>query len=387
VPGGEPARASQERWLRARGYLNKHRSELTAAAQELYPAAWRVAGTPLLALPHWIPAAPVPLGQVTLSWRPDAAPGALTGLEPESESARPLRQDGTRYPSYAEALGELSRPRLLENRVCYRLLGASAGPPGTHLTFGAGRYFDMINLCEATAHELAAATLDGRVRASRRAPAARLPLRSLIGDPTDFRRRPVMAAVSALILRRCGIQDEIRNEPWMILHWRDPSKVATGGGLYQVAPVGMFQPSHDAGWNHANDFSLWRTFVRELSEELLGSGEDYGSDATPIDYGRWPLYAELTAARQSGALRVYWLGLGVDPLTLVADMLAVAVFDAPLFDSLIATGARGNDEGHTDGFPFTAATIDRFTREEAMQPAGAALLRTAWHHRGTLLPP
>ena len=58
------------------------------------------------------------------------------------------------------------------------------------------------------------------------------------------------------------------------------------GGLYQVAPVGMFQPSHDAAWNLSHDFSLWRSIVRELSEELLGAGEDYHSDAAPIDYQR-----------------------------------------------------------------------------------------------------
>jgi hypothetical protein len=173
----------------------------------------------------------------------------------------------------------------------------------------------------------------------------------------------------------------------MILHWRDPAKVATGGGLYQVAPVGMFQPSDDAVWNHANDFSLWRTIVRELSEELLGTTEDYGSGAAPVDYDRWPLYAQLSAARKSGMLRAHWLGLGVDPLTLVVDMLAVAVFDAPLFDSLFAVLARSNDEGSTAGFEFSGASIDRFTRDEAMQPAGAALLRLAWQHRDVLLRP
>ena len=47
----------------------------------------------------------------------------------------------------------------------------------------------------------------------------------------------------------------------------------------------MFQPSDEAGWNLANDFSLWRAIAREVSEELLGTSEDYGSDRAPIDYG------------------------------------------------------------------------------------------------------
>ena len=115
----------------------------------------------------------------------------------------------------------------------------------------------------------------------------------------------------------------------------------------------MFQPSHDARWNQANDFSLWRAITREMSEELLGSDENYHSDVRPIDYQQWPFYNALESARQAGTLRLYWLGLGIDPLTLVADMLTVAVFDAPLFDRTFTSLVAANDEGHflTDGRP------------------------------------
>ena len=89
--------------------------------------------------------------------------------------------------------------------------------------------------------------------------ASTLPLRTRIGNPADPRRRPVMTAVTTLTLRA----DRDAGEASMVLLWRDPSQVASGGGLYQVAPAGMFQPSHDAPWNLANDFSLWRAIVRE----------------------------------------------------------------------------------------------------------------------------
>jgi hypothetical protein len=367
---------SQSRWRRERGLLNARRHELAHAAQDLYPPSLRVADTPLLARPEWIPAAPVPLDRVTLSWRPGEAAAAFDGTGPESAAVRPLRDDGTRFGCYADALGALSRPGLFENRACYRLLDVATSAGAAGLTFGRGRYFEMINTCEAAAHEYAAAVPD-------------LPLRAAIGDPTGLRRRPVMAATCTLVLRA------VPGEAQMILHWRDPARVASGGGMYQVAPVGMFQPSHDAPWNEANDFSLWRSIVRELSEELLGSGEDYQSDAAPIDYRRWPLYAALSEARRAGTLRVYWLGLGADPLSLAVDMLSVAVFEASLFDAVFAGLVSANSEGRlitaedatgsTLGIPFTAATIDRFTTAEPMQPAGAALLRRAWQHRTTLL--
>jgi hypothetical protein len=200
-----------------------------------------------------------------------------------------------------------------------------------------------------------------------------------------------MTAICTLVLRA----DRADGQTAMILHWRDPARVASGGGLYQVAPVGVFQPSHDAEWNRANDFSLWRGMVRELTEELLGTSEDYHSDAAPIDYQRWPLYATLTRARAGGGLRVFWLGLGVDPLTLAADLLTVAVFDSGLFDATFAALVAANDEGRlvtgpevagpTVGVPFREKSIERFAGDEPMQPAGAALLRLAWAHRDTLL--
>ena len=382
------ASGRQERWLAERRFLNANRHDLARTAQDLYPRSLRVAETPMLARPEWIPAAPVPLDRVTLSWRPGAPAAPLLDGVAESASVRPRRADGRRFGCYAEALGALSRPALFEDRACYRLVDVRASPGAVILEFGQGHYFEMINTGEAVAHEYAAAALAEGALAAR---TAGLPLRSLIGDPTDLRRRPVMAAVATLVLRA----DRAGGETQMILHWRDPARVATGGGLYQVAPVGMFQPSHDAPWNRANDFSLWRSIVRELSEELLGSGEDYHSDAAPIDYDRWPLYAALADARREAALRVHWLGLGMDPLTQVVDMLTVAVFDPAVFDAVFAGLVPANAEGHlvtaedatgtTLGIPFTAATVERFTTAEPMQSAGSALLRLAWTHRETLL--
>jgi hypothetical protein len=384
--------SSQEHWRAVRGFLNSRRHELSLAAQHLYPPSWRAAGTPLLAQPGWLPARPVPLDQVALSWQ--AGPGsrapAADGTGPDAVGVLPLRGDGSRFGSYAGALEELSRPGIFEDRSCYRLLDARPAPGGAELGFGPGRYFDLVNTCEAVAHEYAAAAL-ARSATDRPPSLDELPLRSLIGDPTDLRRRPVMTATCTLVLRA----DRDAGEAAMLLHWRDPARVASGGGLYQVAPVGVFQPSHDATWNQECDFDLWRSITRELSEELLGGGEDYHSDLAPIDYERWPLYAELARARTAGTLQVYWLGLGVDPLTLAADMLTVAVFDAALFDAVFSGLVSANDEGHlvtgagaareAVGVAFSEECIERFTVAEPMQAAGAALLRTAWTHRSVLL--
>ncbi len=404
------ARHSQQRWLRERGYLNEHRHDLTQAVEHLYPATWRVAGTPLLARPGWLPAAPVPLEAVELAWRPGRLGTVVDPVQPAgSEDVRPVRDDGSRFTSYADALAVLSRPRLLENRTCYRLLQASASDAGTCLTFGANRYFDLINVSEAVAHETAGRVLarqgTGNVRARPGPVTARatgpspgsllamseLPLRSSVGNPLDLARRSVTTGICTLILRR----DRDAGSAQMFLHWRDPASVAVNGGLYQVAPAGMFQPSHEAEWNLANDLGLWQAIAREVAEELLGTSEDYGSGGAPLDYGRWPFFAALSSARQAGTLRGYWLGVGADPLTLDVDLLTVLVFDARFFDAEFGGLVAANDEGYIltgaaaaggdVGIEFSAASVDRFTSVEAMQSAGAALLRLAWQHRGVLL--
>lgn len=379
-PAEDGVSGSQRRWLTARGFLNSSRYQLTQSARHLYPASRRVAGTPLLARPGWLPEVPVPLEQVTLTWQ-DERPAVLDGTGPEFAAVLPLREDGGRFASYASALAALDRPGLFENRSCYRLLDAVASAGGAQLSFGPGRYFDMVNVGEATAHEFAADTL-ARGSAGPGPALAGLPLRTLIGDPTDVRRRRVMVAVCTLVLR----VDRASGGASMLLHWRDPARVVSGGGLYQVAPAGMFQPSHDAAWNQVNDFDLWRSVVRELSEELLGTGEDYRSDRAPIDYEQWPFYTSLEQAIEAGSLRVYWLGLGVDPLTLATDLLTVAVFDAAVFDCVFAGLVAGNDEGRlVTGVAFSEQNVSRFTTAEPMQPAGAALLRIAWAHRRSLL--
>jgi hypothetical protein len=396
---------SQEDWLRVRSYLDAHRHELAEAACELYPAAWRVAGTSCMAGPGWLAGIPVPLDRVSLSWRPGVHERGVDGTGPAAAAVLPVRARRAPFVTYADALGELRRPGLYQNRACYRLLDVTASPAAAHLAFGVGRYFDLINVCEAVAHEYATAVLADRenpkpvagevpvLRSLIGDPAVAhvLPLRALVGNPADPKRRPMMTAVTTLTLRA----DRAAGTARMILHWRDPAQVASGGGLYQVAPAGMFQPSHDAPWNRENDFDLWRAIVRELSEELLGGDEDYRSGRGPIDDDGWPFYATLTKARQAGLAKVHWLGVGFDPLTLAADQLTVLVLDAALFDEEFAGLVTDNAEGRiladtgpgpaAQGIPFTAENIERFTTTEPMQSAAAALLRTAWEHRDVLL--
>jgi hypothetical protein len=374
--------ASQNEWLRVRSYLQEHRYDLALDAAGDYPAERRIAGTPLLAAPGWQPAEPVPLQDIGLEFtarevtarevtarevtaRAEAHPAPGDGVAP----LLPERPDGTRYLRYSDAMRELAAPAVFENRPTYRLTEADLG--ASRLAFTRGRYFDGVDTGEAAAHEYAAARLGG---SSHHRPAG---LRALVADPCDLRRRPANLAISTLTLRF----DAATGRASFLLHWRDPAKVGHAGGMYQVIPVGVFQP---AGPEHERgDFSLWRCMIREFDEELRGRTEDYGPG--PVDYDAWPFARHMAAALDAGQIRVWCLGLGVDPLTYATDLLTVAVIDSRVFDELFSLSPRRNAEGRVlAAREFAAHVIDRIVTGEPVQAAGAAVLRLAWRHRETL---
>ena len=385
---------SAERWRAVRRVLTAHRYELGRVAARLYPEVPRAASADLLCREEWVPAEPLGLDDLALHWdsggpgqqrdsgNPDGARAGTERYAKASLGVRPVRPDGARYRTYTEAVAALDRPALFENRPCYRLLGARL-VPAAGLRLAETSYFEGIDLGHAVAHELAAAW----ERSGDAVRMADLPLRSLAGDPCALPRRQSLIAVTTLTLRR-----DAAGAASFVLHWRDPAKVNHGGGLYQVMPVGLFQPVTTVAAALRHDLSLWKSMAREYSEEFLGTSEDYQTSGGLLDYDGWPFYRRLTGAMRAGRLTVHCLGLGVDPLSFATDLLAVAVFDADLFDAefagLVARNAEGRviTGGGSAGIPFTADTIARLTGgKEPFQAAGAALLRLAWEHRTHLL--
>ena len=247
-----------------------------------------------MALPRWMPDAPIPLDAIGLEWSDDPAPVTVTGGEPEASPVLPLRAPGRRFARYTAAIRYLDPPKLFGNRTSYRLLDVDL-TRDPHMQFGLGTYFDKLDLSEAVAHELAIANASDVYSAEPPAWDA-LPLRALVGDPFDLQRRHVMPAIETLTLRR----DRTTRKATFLLHWRDPAKVATAAGIYGLIPAGEFQPSTVATHDRENDFSLWRSMVREYSEELLGEPERDGSSGEPLDYEGWSLYRTLERARENG---------------------------------------------------------------------------------------
>jgi transcriptional regulator with XRE-family HTH domain len=393
-PGAPPARdpevvASQLAWRQERRWMNRNRSDLAQLAAGLYPSDWHVPRSGLIAEPRWRLDQPLDLDDLSLHLDEKPRQLLIDGTEPQSEPARPLRTETERFRAYTAAVQQLDRPSLFESRPSYRLVDVTLG--SRRLSFGLANYFDKLDISEAVGHELAALTLPLKSIPARvgRTPGP-VPFRDLIGDPFNLSRRAVIPAISTLTIRL----RRYPAEPSFILHWRDPRKVATAAGVYDVIPAGEFQPSSVNPWDRHSDFDLWRNIVREYSEEFLGTPEHDGTRSQPIDYDGWPFYQQLQEARRKGMLQVFLLGMGLDALTLAATILTVVVIDDDEFRSVFGNATALNEEGEImnpdggpplDGVPFTGAAVHRLLSTEPMASPGAACVSLAWQHRRDLL--
>lgn len=389
---GEPderVAASHREWLATREILNRHRTALTQAAFRLYPTKMRLGSTGLLTQDFWRLPAPVDLSTVHLTWDGHATPPTVNGQQAEVLPVLSLHKPGRHYTRYHRAMHDLDRPRLFENRPCYRLLAAQLSPPGSHppvlrLTLGSMSYFDMIDVGEALAHETALAAADphGIIRKDHVA-WSRLPFRRLVRDPFTLAGYPLMLSVSTLTIRK-----STAGSTFYLLR-RNPAKVAVAGGMLSVFPTGVFQPATITAAPASSDFDLWRNIMREYSEEYLGNPEHDG-DGPPIDYANTEPFRSLDAARTAGRIRVSCLGIGIDALNYVGDVLTVAVFDADVFDDIFHGMVQQNDEGDVAGehghaaFNFDGTTIQQLLTTEPFAPSGAACVHLAWKHHKAL---
>ncbi len=367
------------RWRSVRRTLNDRRREMADVALLLHGAdrahPW------LLTRPGWITRSPVPLEDVACRWAAAPPPSVVTGREAASAPVRPLVDPLRREARYSHALRALDPPALFENRVGYRLTALQTEGSIT-LEFADTTYFAMLDVCEAVAHELAGAVsvVEDDPAPGRMWP--RLPFRRLVGDPLDLGRRPVLPSINTLTLRRS------RTDATFFLHERDARRVAVAGGTAHVVPAGVFQPSSALPAAHDADFDLWRGIMREFSEEFLGQTEHDGT-GQPLDYAGDEPFRTLEAARRAGAVRVHWLGFGVDALTLAGEILTVAVVDADVFDLVFGDLVSQNAEGAVVGAGSPGATGIPFTLDEIgrrrLAPAAEACVQLSWEPRAELL--
>ncbi|WP_024802904.1 helix-turn-helix transcriptional regulator [Nocardia sp. BMG51109] len=372
-------------WRSVRGTLNAHRHTLNSLVEPLYRDAVRIEGTTCLSCPSWLAPEPVELHTIQLGFESDTTPPLLDGSEPETAACRAPRSADNRYRRYSQAVREIAKPSLFENRISYRLLDASLAAENRYMRFGLTTYFDMVDTSEVLAHETAAAWMSLRTP-DQRISMDHLPFRRLVGDLFDLTRRPVLPSINTLTIRRAPDGDTF------FLHRRDATKVATAAGLTHVIPAGVFQPAAIGRANVMHDFSLWRNMLREFSEEFLDTPEHDGSSGAPVDYNEEP-FQTLNEGVRTSDVKAWCFGIGLDPMTPAGEILTTAVIDSAVFDTAFAQIVAHNAEGDvypsdygTVGIRWTPTNVRYALDHEPLAPAAAACLALTWRHRDLLLP-
>ncbi|MBE9572281.1 MAG: hypothetical protein IMF11_16765 [Proteobacteria bacterium] len=320
---------------------------------------------PLLVRENWLPTEPIPLENVELQFKPD--PGVKISL-----STRKLPSySGGKYKKYSDAIADLDKPKVFEDRLQYRLIEIE----GTRLSFSDKKhsYFDKINYGEYLMHELSHDKL-GRWGIPGRSNRRRL-LRH-VQKPADY---VVLTGISTLTLLHDG--KDLR----IIMHRRGKSETAYAMGTYHVIPAGEFQPSCLATASFREDFNLWKNIMREYAEELLCMDEYDGSGTVPFNYNVEP-FNLLEGERAANNIKAFYLGIGLDVITFQGEILTAVVFKEDTFKKVFPKVLDENREGKiiTDkdrwGREFTQEEYDSY-QDANVLATGEAILNIAWKNR------
>ncbi|OXM58436.1 hypothetical protein CFP71_02500 [Amycolatopsis thailandensis] len=326
----------------------------------------------------WILSAPASVEDVRLEWEDGSPPGDRFG-EAKARARRllPWRTGAERYPAYSSALVQLAGRSQLYDGDLYRPTAIAGEANGIRLRFTHGRYFEHLDTTEILAYEAASRDLAGRTPADGR-------YRRWLKDPFDLTRRSTGLGTVTLTIRTAA------GSAGFYMHKRDADQLAVGAGVVHAVPAGEFTPS-DIGLEAIRaDFDLWRTVMREYAEEFLDLEEAYGRGGRPLDYDHdWP-FGSLNEARESGGLRLYVLGVGLDVLTWKPELLLVCLIDGAVFDRIFADMVTAGKEGtiiagpRGNGIPFEFSNISRYVDSENTRGAAKACLTLAWRHRAAL---
>lgn len=358
----------------------------------------RWAETTLLTHEGWIAHRPLPLGPgdgavEVVTFDEEAFPRSPE-LKAALVEARPRTPAGPRFERMADAIAEIEQPAAgrYVNRDCYRVTDLILTRDHLTLEVTGTDYFTVLDEAVALECEVAEAFRAGAPPADRtavRGPDGPFPVRDAVRDPFSLQQHTAAASVSTLILRRSG---DGSAEFW--LHRR--RAVGMVSGQTHVVPTGVFQPAVDALPEiFARDATPWHTVLRETAEELLGVWDADARAIAPDAYHSVAPLADLEAARRASEARPFFVGAGLDPLSLWLELLTVLVIDAPAFDRIVGDPPRENGEGTVvgrtrpdgtfGGLPFTDDGIREALAIDDLAPAADALLRLAWRQRDHLV--
>jgi hypothetical protein len=321
----------------------------------------------LLAEQTWIPSTPIQLAppqqdlsddsaQFVTTFGDEPSEGYLIGDHQSEEVLDRIRlllpsEQAVRSPSLSRTIQSIERPNpeRFQSRPSYSLSGVSRDTEGRlRLSFRKAYYFDYIDCGELLALEVIREFRDlaqsDRALLLNEDPTSvaiddlllrlqgRLKLRTLLGDWRMVRRRPSLAGVNMLTV----FLDKASGEATFPMMQRS-ALAGTAGGTVHVIPAGEFQPTSSALADWSKHCTLWQTILRETAEEVLlhPEAESHSKQMEELALAE-PISSMLSLIR-TGQWRTYFLGIGLDALTLKPEILVASVIDRQAFQSAFAT--------------------------------------------------
>lgn len=378
---------SQREFKTVRNYLKENRGILADSAFMFYAKkdtsidAHLIEDVPLLTKAEWLPDDPIDISKVKISldktYKDDVSKNTTSKLT----KLLPFCDDKSRFDYYSGAIKALDCPTYFSNNKSYRLIKLnSADKNNPEMVFAYSKYFEHINIGETLGYEYA--------KAKRFSKKTNKLYRNQLGDPFALDNRHVLPGIITLTIRQTP-----GAESSFFMHKRGANDVAVGMNTYNVIPAGEFQPSTSSITGEDKDFYFWNNIMREYSEEFLNYEEHYNENGIPVNYSKPPFDA-FNKALNEGKARCYYLGFGIDPLSLKGEILTVCIWDAERFDEVFSKlcikNAEGtlisdrNDNNVLVGIPFNEETIMRYIREEENTPPGIACLKLTLKHKDKL---
>jgi hypothetical protein len=311
---------------------------------------------PLIVKKGWIPERPVNIDKIKLGTEYDRSPELIV-TKPELGN----------YKTYSQAIEKLDKPDNFRNDPQYRLLKVEKDK----LTFSSAEYhyFDKIDNGEYLVYEFAESIEFNQGKPN---------YHKIASGISDLNELKILAGISTLFL--LVSDDQVR-----FLMGQRKKKVGSAEGTFHVIPAGEFQPSSQAVNAFESDLVLWRNIMRESAEEILGKKECDGSSGIPYNYNEEP-FISLDKGKDSGAIQVFYLGFGLDPLSFQGEILTCALFKEELFNQIYKLPPRNkNKESLIDndddrwGREFNKDAISLYNKRNTLTTA-KTLLKIAFEN-------
>jgi hypothetical protein len=346
----------------------------------------------------------------------------LSGDHQEPEVSSRIRKllpslSGMGPVSLSKAILQIERPdeERFQSRPCYSLTNVSSdSQTRVSLSFRKAYYFDYIDCGELLALELIREFYffgdsdKGEMfkAVARNATTCRLDstldkklkLRSLLGDWRLLARRPSVAGVNVLTV----FVDEKSNSATFPMMSR-ASTVGSAGGAFHVIPAGEFQPTSDASTDWEKHCTLWQTILRETAEEILLVPEAETHSKQMEELAKIEPIASMLSLVRANEWKAYYLGIGVDALTLKPEILVVSIINqqrfSVAFKKYLPDGKLPKKDSEGDvhrtgggwGSLLTANNLRTYRDDPAALPAASGcielFLRSARSLLGRELPP